>query len=147
MHLTLSVTSECTFSAPKTTQKLRSTMKQYRLNNCLLMHCYKSITDTLDAVIIAKNFASANEQLKGHFGKFELGYAYGWVEDAPPPPPLLHLHVSKRSAVSATPLLSPVRYGYQLDTCSRLKKRMKRSKKKIQILLFLFFFDMLPYKV
>ena len=46
-------------------------MKQYRLNNCLLMHCYKSITDTLDSVIIAKSFASANEQLKVHFGKFE----------------------------------------------------------------------------
>jgi len=56
---------------PQTTQKLRGTMKQYRLNNCLLMHCHKSIRDTLDSVIIAKRFASANEQLKGHFGQFE----------------------------------------------------------------------------
>ena len=50
---------------------LRSTMKQDRLNNCLLMHCHKSIADTLDTVKIAKRFACSNEQRKGHFGKFE----------------------------------------------------------------------------
>ena len=46
-------------------------MKQDRLNNCLLMHCHKSITDTLVTVKIAKRFACANELRKGHFGKFE----------------------------------------------------------------------------
>ena len=50
---------------------LRSTMKQDRLNNCLLMHCHKPITDTLETVKIAKRFACANELRKGHFGKFE----------------------------------------------------------------------------
>ena len=50
---------------------LRSTMKQDRLNNCLLMHCHKSITDALDIVKMAKRFACANELRKGHFGKFE----------------------------------------------------------------------------
>ena len=56
-------------------------MKQDRPNNYLLMLCHKSITDTLDIVKIA----CANEQRKGHFEKFEEGYAYVWMEDEPPP--------------------------------------------------------------
>ena len=75
MYLTLpvaSATSERTFSTLRRLKNyLRSTMKQDRLNNCLLMHCRKSITDTLDTVKIAKWFACANEQRKGHFGQFE----------------------------------------------------------------------------
>ena len=50
---------------------LRSTMKQARLNNCLLTHCHKSITDTLDTLKIAKRFGYANDQRKRHFGKSE----------------------------------------------------------------------------
>ena len=57
---------------PVTSATLRSTMKQDLLNNYLLMLCHKSITDTLDTVKIA----CANEQRKGHFEKFEEGYAY-----------------------------------------------------------------------
>ena len=56
---------------PSDDNYLRGTMKQDRLNNCRLMHCHKSITDTLDTVKIAKRFACANEQRKGHFGNFE----------------------------------------------------------------------------
>ena len=59
-------------------------MKQDHLNNYLLMHCHKSITDSLDTVKIA----CVNEQRKGHFEKFEEGYAYVCVEDEPPPLPL-----------------------------------------------------------
>ena len=54
-------------------------MKQDRLNNCLVMHCHKAITDTLYTFKIAKRFACANELRKGHFGKFEKGYALGLV--------------------------------------------------------------------
>ena len=73
-------------------------MKQGRLNNYLLVYCHKSITDTLDTVKIA----CANEQRKGHFEKFEEGYAYVWVEDKPPPPnpPPPPPYGSKRSAAS-----------------------------------------------
>ena len=46
---------------------LRSTMKQDCLNNCQLMYCHKSITDTLDTVKVA----CANEQRKGYFEKFD----------------------------------------------------------------------------
>ena len=51
------------------------------------MHCHKSITVTLDTIKIAKRFSCANELRKGHFGKFEQGYALGLVHDEPPPPP------------------------------------------------------------
>ena len=50
---------------------LRGTMKQDRRNNCLLMHCHKSITDVLETVKIAERFACANEKRKVHFEKFE----------------------------------------------------------------------------
>ena len=75
MYLTIAVTSatsERTFSALRRPNNyLRSAMKQDRLSNCLLMHCHKSITETLLTVKVA----CAKEQCKGHFGKFELGYA------------------------------------------------------------------------
>ena len=65
-------------------------MKQYRLNKCLLMHCHKSITDTLDAVIIAKRFASANEQLKGILENLSRGMRMaGWKMPPIPTPPRL----------------------------------------------------------
>ena len=50
---------------PQTTHEFPK--KQERLNNNLLMHCHTSITDTMDTV----KTACANEQRKGHFGKFE----------------------------------------------------------------------------
>ena len=55
----ISATSERTFSALRRLKNyLRSTVKHDRLNNCLLMHCHKSITDILDTVKIG----CANEQ-------------------------------------------------------------------------------------
>ena len=51
-------------------------MKQDGLNNCLQMHCHKSITDTQDTVKIAKRFECANEQRTGHLRKM-----------SPPTPP------------------------------------------------------------
>ena len=74
MYLTIpvtSATSESTFSALRLLKNyLRSTMKQDCLNNCLLMHCHKLTTGTLYTAKVAKRFACANEQCKGHFGKF-----------------------------------------------------------------------------
>ena len=64
---------------------LRSTMKQDCLNNCQLMYCHKSITDTLDTVKVV----CANEQRKGYFEKIWLKECV-WLSGrwAPPPPPL-----------------------------------------------------------
>ena len=60
-------------------------MKQDRLNNCPLMHRYKSIIFwRLDIVKTAKRFVCANKQGKGHFGKFERGYVEGF-QNAPLP--------------------------------------------------------------
>ena len=75
LYLTLpvaSTTSERTFSSLRRLKTyLRSTMNQNRLNNYLLLHCHKSITDTLYTVDISKKFVRANEQRKRHFEKYE----------------------------------------------------------------------------
>lgn len=94
-----SKTSERTFSALRRLKNsLESTMRRDCLDNCLLMHCHKSITDTLDTSKIAKRFACANEQRKEHFVKFFKGTtdAHSWVKDTPSVP-----KVSKRFAASA----------------------------------------------
>ena len=70
-------------------------MKQDRPNNYLLMLCHKSITDTLDTVKIA----CVNEQRKGHFEKFEEGYAYVWVEDELPPPTVIICALTEKSNI------------------------------------------------
>ena len=76
---------------PQTTQELylRSTMKQDRLNNCLVMYCHKSITDTLATMKTAKRFACANEQRKGLLKKnLSRGMTMAeWKMSALPPPP------------------------------------------------------------
>lgn len=66
-----SATSERTFSALRRLKNfLRSTMKQDRLNNCLLIHCHKPYADNVDIVKIAKAFASVNDLRKSYFGQF-----------------------------------------------------------------------------
>ena len=65
-------------------------MKQDRLDNCILIHCHKSITDTLDTVKIEKRFACTNEQrkIKGHFGTSEGSMRIAeWKMSLFPPPP------------------------------------------------------------
>ena len=64
-------------------------MKQDRLNSYMLVHCHKTVADTLDPLAIAKTFASANEQRKGHLGNSskrrlvcltqETTYVVGWI--------------------------------------------------------------------
>ena len=63
---------------------LRSTMKQGRLNNCCLMHCLKSITNTL----YTWRWLVPTNNAKGILEKLSRPViAYGWVEDNPPPLP------------------------------------------------------------
>ena len=51
---------------------LRSTMTEKRLNNCLLLHIHKYLTDSLDLYEIARDFISANEERQIYFGSFTL---------------------------------------------------------------------------
>lgn len=51
--------SERTFSSLKRVKTyLRSTMGQYRLNSCLILHTYKELTDQIDTEEIIKEFVS-----------------------------------------------------------------------------------------
>ena len=86
-----STTSECTFSSLRRLKTyVRSTMNQNRLNNCLLLHCHKSITDTLDTVDIARRslFVQMNnaEDILENTSRLEV-CAWLFVQKAPPPPP------------------------------------------------------------
>lgn len=45
-------------------------MTEKRLNNCLLLHAHKDITDYLNLEDIAKEFISANAERTRHFGSF-----------------------------------------------------------------------------
>ena len=70
MLLTIPVTtatSERTFSVMRRLKTyLRSLMTQERLNNILILHCYKSRTDTININQIASSFINANER-RVHF--------------------------------------------------------------------------------
>ena len=67
LYLTLPVTlatSERTFSALRRLfTYLRSSMTEKRLNNCLLLHVHKELTDSLDLVAVASEFVSLYHSL------------------------------------------------------------------------------------
>ena len=48
---------------------LRDTLKHtLRTHACMLAHCHKTLTDTIDPIVIAKTFASANDKGRGILG-------------------------------------------------------------------------------
>ena len=51
---------------------LRSSMKQMRLNNMMVVHIHKNVTDTIDIKSILTKFSTANEERRRMFGSFEL---------------------------------------------------------------------------
>ena len=66
-----SATAERTFSVLKRLLNyLRSTMTEKRLNNYLLLHAHRDLTDKLNLVDIAKEFISVNTERQRHFGSF-----------------------------------------------------------------------------
>ena len=75
LYLTIPVTSstsERTFSAlRRLLTYLRSTMTEKRLNNCMLLHVHKDITDDLSMFEMANEFISANSKRKNFFGSFD----------------------------------------------------------------------------
>ena len=63
-----SATSERSFSAlRRVITYLRSTMTEQWLNQCLLSHMHKHITDSLDLKSIAKEFIASSKELRVHF--------------------------------------------------------------------------------
>ena len=69
--LITTATAERSFSALRRLKTyLRSTMTQSRLNNILLLHCHKEMTDAIDLTAIAKDFIAAKEKRKTFFGVF-----------------------------------------------------------------------------
>ena len=63
--------SEHSFSALTSIKTyLRSSMKQQRLNNLMLLHVHKELTDNLDLIACANDFVFANEHHLQIFGKF-----------------------------------------------------------------------------
>ena len=68
-------TSEQSFSAPRRLKTYPTiTMKQDRLNSCMLVHCHKTSADTIDPVVIAKTFATANDK-----GRVEGSSSERWI--------------------------------------------------------------------
>ena len=64
-------TSECSFSALRRVKAyLRSAMGQERLNNLMLLHTHKELTDDLDLKNVATEFISGSEHRLSIFGKF-----------------------------------------------------------------------------
>ena len=72
LYLTLpitSATSERAFSALRRILTFtRSKMTEKTLNNCFMLHVHKEITDELDLVSIAKEFACASDERIKYFG-------------------------------------------------------------------------------
>ena len=68
-----SATSEMSFSALKVVNTyLRSSVSEQRLDNCLLLHIYKDLTDTCDMEKVAKDFIAVNTERRNYFGVFPL---------------------------------------------------------------------------
>ena len=72
LYLTIPITSataERSFSALQNILTyLRSSMTEQRLNNCMLFHIHKHLTDSLDLIQIAKEFIAINAERKLYFG-------------------------------------------------------------------------------
>ena len=70
-HTNHTATAERTFSALKYLHTyLRSTMTAKRLNNCLLLHIHKELTDDLNLTDIADEFIIKHDERKKYFGNF-----------------------------------------------------------------------------
>ena len=73
-YLTVPITSSMSERAFSTLRRLltylRSSMTEQRLNNCMLLHIHKDLTDDLDLHEIAKEFISSNDERHRYFGNF-----------------------------------------------------------------------------
>lgn len=74
LYLTVPITSSTSERAFSILRRLltylRATMTEQRLNNCMLLHVHKDLTDDLDLFEIAKDFIIAKEERNRYFGNF-----------------------------------------------------------------------------
>ncbi len=64
-------TAERTFSTLRRLKSyLRSTLTQKKLNNFMLLHSHKDITDKIDVYRVAAKFVELNERRKNYFGTY-----------------------------------------------------------------------------
>ena len=69
--------SERSFSALRRIKTyLRSTMSQDRLNHLLVLHVHKELTDSLDLITVANDFAADSEHRLSIFGHFTESDCY-----------------------------------------------------------------------
>jgi len=47
-------------------------MTEKRLNNCMILHIHKDLTDRMDLIHIAKEFVAVNEERRKFFGLFDV---------------------------------------------------------------------------
>ena len=63
--------SERSFSAMRRVKTyLRATMSQVRLNNCMVLHVHRDMTDELDLAVVANRLVKGSEHRESLFGKF-----------------------------------------------------------------------------
>ena len=65
-----SVSERSASSLQRIKMYLRSTMTQLRLNNVIVAHIYKDITDSINHLQVLNECSSANEDKIRHFGRF-----------------------------------------------------------------------------
>ena len=74
LYLTVPITSSTSERAFSTLRRIltymRSSMTEKRLNNCMLVHIHKSVTDSLSLNDIAREFVSNNDERLRYFGHF-----------------------------------------------------------------------------
>lgn len=74
LYFTIPITSSTSERAFSTLRRvltyLRSTMTQERLNNCMLLHVHKDLTDSLNLQDIAVSFITAKNERLRYFGTF-----------------------------------------------------------------------------
>ena len=74
LYLTVPITSATAERSFSTLKRVlthpRSSMIEQRLNNCVLLHIHKQLTDSCEVVKIAKEFISVNVERRNYFGVF-----------------------------------------------------------------------------
>ena len=74
LYLTIPITTATSEKAFSTLQRvltyLRSSMTEQRLNQCIILHTHKHLTDSINLAEIGNEFISSNSERKHYFGLY-----------------------------------------------------------------------------